>query len=102
MSQLIIHQVLFTFKKGFGWTSKEALEAEKVTCNHINEIPEIYSWICGRSIIKRPQAVDFSLVGCFKSHSDLNAYLAHSDHQVGVKLWREISTWVVSDILIDA
>ncbi|OCQ53917.1 Stress responsive A/B Barrel Domain protein [Photorhabdus australis subsp. thailandensis] len=103
---LIAHQVFFTFKDGISWDSEKAILAERVALNHVNEISEIKGWFCGRnicdrSIINRKQSVDFSLIGYFKSHQDLDIYINHPDHVKGVVLWKEISTWTVSDIIID-
>ncbi|NHB93634.1 Dabb family protein [Photorhabdus cinerea] len=108
---LIAHQVFFTFKDGINWDSEKAILAERVTLNHINEISEIKGWFCGRnicdrsirdhSIADRKKSVDFSLIGYFKSYQDLDTYIHHPDHVKGVVLWKEISTWTVSDIIID-
>ncbi|MBS9433428.1 Dabb family protein [Photorhabdus hainanensis] len=100
-NNLIAHQVLFTFKDGISWDSEKAILAEKVTLNHINEISEIKGWFCGRSTVDRKQSVDFSLIGYFESYEDLNIYMHHPDHIKGVVLWKEISTWTVSDIIVD-
>ncbi|MCX4027514.1 Dabb family protein [Endozoicomonas sp. SM1973] len=100
-NQLIAHQVFFTFKDGIDWNSDLARKAEQTTKNHINEIEQIHGWYCGRSTVDRAQSVDFSLIGFFKSYSDLDEYMVHPDHQKGVLMWRNISTWKVSDILID-
>lgn len=97
---IIAHQVLFTFKAGIDWNSELAVEAEKVTKNHMAEIQCIQFWHCGRSVIDRDKSVDFSVLGIFKSKSDLCEYMIHQDHQKGVDLWKKISTWVVSDILL--
>lgn len=99
--QLIAHQVFFTFKPGFSWQSTDVLSAEAATQGHVHHIPQIYGWFCGRSLIARDQAVDFSLIGYFKSIDDLQQYQVHPDHQRGVALWRAVSTWSVSDIIVD-
>ena len=97
----IAHQVLFKFKPGIDWQDEKALRAEQATRHHPREIREIRGWYCGRSLVSRPQAADFSLIGYFASREDLAAYLVHPDHQRGVALWREISEWTVSDIDVD-
>jgi hypothetical protein len=99
---LIAHQVFFKFKEGIDWQSEKAKAAEQATLGHADAIPEIAAWFCGRSAIPRLQAVDFSLIGYFASREDLDAYMVHPDHQKGVELWKEISTWTVSDIVVDA
>lgn len=101
-NRLIAHQVLFTFNDGISWECEEAILAEQVTLNHANEISEIKGWFCGRSVIDRKQAVDFSLIGYFDSYQGLNEYIHHPDHEKGVALWKEISTWTVSDIVVDS
>ena len=98
---IIAHQVLFIFKDGYSWDSPLALRAEEVSHNHPNEIPQILAWSCGRSVVPRKQSVDFSLIGFFNDLKSLNEYMIHPDHQMGVSLWRQISTWTVSDIVVD-
>jgi hypothetical protein len=98
----IVHQVFFQFKKGIDWDDEKAKKAEQVTLHHPRDINQIKAWFCGRSIIARPQAVDFSLIGYFACREDLDAYMVHPDHLKGVELWKEISTWTVSDIVVAA
>ncbi len=98
---LVLHKVLFTFKDGIDWGSSLATKAEAITMNHSNEIGSIYGWQCGRNTIKREISADFSLLGIFKSHRDLDEYMKHPDHKKGVDAWSKISTWKVSDINID-
>jgi hypothetical protein len=98
----IVHQVFFQFKKGINWDNEKAKEAEQATLRHPLEISQIKAWFCGRSIIARPQAVDFSLIGYFARREDLDAYMVHPDHLRGVALWKDISTWTVSDIAVAA
>jgi hypothetical protein len=98
----IVHQVFFQFKEGINWDSEKAKKAEQATLRHPREISQIKAWFCGRSIIARPQAADFSLIGYFAGREDLDAYMVHPDHLRGVELWKEISTWTVSDIVVAA
>ncbi|MES2742124.1 MAG: Dabb family protein [Pseudomonadota bacterium] len=104
MSQkiFIAHQVLFTFKDEITWDSALALQAEQATLRHPQEIREIKAWLCGRSTVARKQAVDFSLIGFFDTYAELAIYMEHPDHMKGVELWRDISTWTVSDIIVNA
>ena len=99
--KIIAHQVLFTFKDGYSWQSPIAQQAARVSENHPNEIPQILVWCCGRSLVKRQQAADFSLIGLFNDQQAMHEYMVHPDHQKGVDLWRKISTWTISDILVD-
>lgn len=99
--RVVIHKVLFSFKDGVTWSDVNALAAEAKTLEHPRHIPCILAWICGRNIAKRSQAVDFSVIGAFADNMQLAAYQDHPDHQRGVELWRRISTWNVSDLLVD-
>lgn len=77
---IIAHQVLFTFKTGINLDSELAIEAEKLTKNHMTEIQCIQFWHYGRSMIERDKSVDFSVLRIFKSNSDL---CKRSFHHVG-------------------
>jgi|HubBroStandDraft_6_1064221.scaffolds.fasta_scaffold567073_2 hypothetical protein len=98
----IAHQVFFRFKEGIDWDNEKAKKAEQVTLRLPLEITQIKAWFCGRSVIARAQAVDFSLIGYFADREALDAYMVHPHHLVGIELWKEISTWTVSDIVVTA
>ncbi|MBP2836894.1 Dabb family protein [Dickeya zeae] len=95
---MILHIVLFTFKKPYNWSSPVALEAEEITRNHPLHISEIRGWVCGRNVADRAVAADFVVLGMFDSQQDVAAYLVHDNHQVGVEKWKAIAEWNVVDI----
>jgi hypothetical protein len=99
---MILHIVLFKFKGGFSWQSPIALGAEAKSKGHPAHIKEILTWLTGRDISRRDVAADFIIAGLFKDQAALQSYLVHADHMEGVVLWREIATWQVTDIDMDA
>lgn len=99
---MILHLVLFKFKGGFSWQSPIAVGAEAKSKDHPAHIKEILTWLTGRDISRRDVAADFIIAGLFKDQAALQSYLVHADHMEGVVLWREIATWQVIDIDMDA
>ncbi|GAA5787064.1 hypothetical protein GCM10007860_22180 [Chitiniphilus shinanonensis] len=99
---MILHMVLFKFKSGFSWQSPIALDAEAKSKGHPAHIKEILAWLTGRDISRREVAADFTIAGLFKDQAALQSYLVDADHMEGVVLWREIATWQVIDIDLDA
>jgi hypothetical protein len=94
---MIKHLVLFKFHDGIDWTDARAQQAEQVTRGHPAHIPEILGWEVGRNVSDRSQAYDFALIGTFADQTAVTRYLCHQDHQRGVRMWRDIATWVVAD-----
>ncbi|HEH8789772.1 TPA: Dabb family protein, partial [Salmonella enterica] len=82
----------------WSWSSLEAIDAERVTRTHPNQICEIKGWSCGRNTTKRDIAADFVVIGLFENSEDLNNYIIHPDHQKGVMKWMSIADWKVVDI----
>ena len=97
---MILHIVLFDFKKGVSWQNQRAIEAETVSKGHSKHIPQIKKWTVGRNVISRSQSSDFCVMGLFEDKEDLEIYQAHEDHMCGVDSWKEISDWKVMDIAI--
>ncbi len=95
---MLMHIVLFSFKKQWGWATLEAIDAERSTRAHPNYIEEIKGWTCGRNTTRRDIAADFVVIGLFENREALNAYIVHPDHQAGVAKWRAIADWSVVDI----
>lgn len=95
---MLMHIVMFTFRKPWNWSSLEAIDAERATRAHPNHIDEIKGWTCGRNTTKRDIAADFVVIGLFESTEDLNSYIIHPDHQQGVTKWKSIADWKVVDI----
>lgn len=95
---MIKHIVLFKFKEGVTWDDPRASEAEEVLVRLGNKIPELRSWFTGRNFSERPIAYDYGLVGEVDDRTALQRYAVNADHQIGIKLWAEISTWIIADI----
>lgn len=95
---MLMHIVMFTFRKPWNWSSLEAIDAERATRAHPNHIDEIKGWTCGRNTTKRDIAADFVVIGLFESIEALNSYIIHPDHQQGVTKWKSIADWKVVDI----
>lgn len=95
---MILHVVLFRFKSGISWNSELAIDAEKATIKHKENIGHIRAWFCGRNFSLRKQAADFCVIGLFEDVSALDQYMVHDDHMIGVKKWNEISTWEIIDL----
>ncbi|KUI98312.1 Stress responsive alpha-beta barrel domain protein [Vibrio sp. MEBiC08052] len=95
---MILHVVLFTFKKNWSWSSTNAIEAEQATRNHPRHIEEIKGWICGRNISRREIAADFIAIGIFNNTDDLEKYIVHPNHREGVEKWKAIAEWNIVDI----
>ncbi|UTH75627.1 Dabb family protein [Chromobacterium sp. IIBBL 290-4] len=99
---MLMHIVLFTFKKPWSWESEEAIDAEKATHAHPDHIAEIKGWTCGRNTTKRDIAADFVVVGLFENREELNAYIIHPNHQLGVMKWKAIADWKVVDVEVSS
>ncbi|REL31304.1 Dabb family protein [Thalassotalea euphylliae] len=95
---MLLHIVLFNFKKGFSWASQESADAELSTKNHPKQIDQIQGWLCSRNVSDRKLAADFMVLGLFNNISDVQDYLIHPNHQEGVEKWRKIANWQVIDI----
>lgn len=98
LNHMLMHIVIFTFRKPWTWSSLEAIDAEKATRAHPSHIDEIKGWSCGRNSTRRDIAADFVVIGLFENSEDLNSYIIHPDHQRGVTKWSAIADWKVVDI----
>lgn len=99
---MILHIVLFNFKKPWSWSSNNAIEAEQATRNHPNHIKEIKGWVCGRNISRRDIAADFVVLGIFENQDELEKYIVHPNHIEGVEKWRAIANWNIVDIDLES
>lgn len=95
---MILHLVFFKFDEPFQWCDDEVIDAEASTRQHPLHINEIVGWACGRNISLRKQAMDFVVMGLFKSQEALSTFLIHPNHQQGVQKWQKIASWQVIDI----
>ncbi len=95
---MIRHVVLFKFKPGVSWDDPRAQEAERIAAKCGSEIPELREWRVGRNISPREIAYDFLAVGLVDDQAALDRYLVDDFHQQAIRLWREISDWVIADV----
>jgi hypothetical protein len=95
---VIRHIVLFKFKPGISWDDPRAQEAEQIAAKVGSEVPELHTWQSGRNISDRPIAHDFAVIGLVDDEEALERYLVNPFHQEAIKLWREISDWVIADL----
>jgi hypothetical protein len=81
--KMIRHIVMFKIKADRPESvKKENLKKLKKMIDDLKErIPEIYRLETGMNISTRPIAYDLVLVSDFKTSEDLDAYIAHPDHQ---------------------
>jgi hypothetical protein len=95
---MIRHIVLFKFKPGISWSDAKAKEAEHVARKVGDEVPDLRSWQASRNISDRPIAYDFAAIGLVDDTDGLERYMTHPYHLEAIRLWREISDWVIADI----
>ncbi|MER5308745.1 Dabb family protein [Streptomyces sp. NPDC002773] len=95
---MIRHVVLFKFKPGVDWNDPRAVEAERSTAQVGGEVPELRAWRHGRNVSPREIAYDFLAEGLLDDMEAVDRYIVHPFHQESVRLWREISDWVVVDV----
>ncbi|GAA2317092.1 Dabb family protein [Streptomyces kunmingensis] len=95
---MIRHIVLFKFRPGISWDDPRAQEAELIAAKVGGEVPELHEWSAGRNISGRAIAYDFAVIGLLDDEDALERYLVHPFHQEAIRLWREISEWVIADL----
>lgn len=96
---MIRHYVLFKFKPGISWDDARAVQAEQMAAKVGGEVPELREWTVGRNISTRPIAYDFIVVGLLDDEEAVERYLVHPFHQESTNAWREISDWVLADVV---
>lgn len=96
---MIRHIVLFKFKPGVSWQRPEALAAEDMARQVGDRVPDLRYWYAGRNISDRPVAYDYVVVGLLADEDALRRYLDHPFHQDAIQAWREISDWVIADVV---
>jgi hypothetical protein len=95
---MIRHIVLFKFKDGVSWDDPRVQEAERTAAKVGGEVPELNEWSIGRNVSTRAIAYDFAVIGLMDDEDALERYLLHPFHQEAIRLWREISEWVIVDL----
>ncbi|QFZ19116.1 Dabb family protein [Saccharothrix syringae] len=96
---MIRHIVLFKFKPGVSWDDDAVLAAEAVARRVGDEVPDLAHWYAGRNVSDRPVAYDFVVIGLLADEDALGRYMTHPFHQDAIARWREISDWVVADVV---
>jgi hypothetical protein len=98
---VIRHIVLFRFKPGYDWDHPEVLAAERTSVQVGDEVPGLLHWQAGRNVSDRPVAYDYAVIGLVRDEAALKRYLDHPFHQDSAGRWRQISTWVICDLVED-
>ncbi|WP_214103848.1 Dabb family protein [Acrocarpospora catenulata] len=96
---MIKHVVLFKLKPGVSWEDPIAQRAERMAARVGEEVGDLLTWQAARNISPRAIAYDFLVVGTVADEDALDRYLVHPFHQQSVRLWREISDWVMVDVV---
>lgn len=96
---MIRHIVLFTLHEGVSWRDPRAARAVEVAGRVGGEVPELLSWYAGKNTSDRAVACDFVVVGLLRNQHDLERYLDNPFHQQAIRIWREISDWVIADVV---
>ncbi|MEU6143442.1 Dabb family protein [Streptomyces sp. NPDC047081] len=94
---MIRHLVLFKLDDGVERDDPRVLEGVDAFRSLDGKIPEIRFWELGWNLSDRPIAYDFAINSGFEDAAALRAYVEHPEHQAGVTLWKEFSTWVIAD-----
>jgi hypothetical protein len=96
---VIRHVVLFKFKPGVDWRDPRATGAERTAAEVGRKVPELREWRCGRNVSPRDIAYDFMVDGLLDDMQAVDRYLVHPFHQQAILQWKEISDWVVVDVV---
>jgi hypothetical protein len=96
---MIRHIALFKLHPTVNWEEPRTKLAVEYANRVGHEVPELMSWYAGRNFSDRPVAYDFVVMGTVRDQHDLDRYLVHPFHQKAVEHWREISEWVIADLV---
>ena len=96
---MIRHIVLFKLHPTVSWDESRTEQAVDYANRVGDEVPELLSWYAGRNISDRPVAYDFVVMGMVRDQQDLDRYLVNPFHQKAIERWREISDWVIADLV---
>ncbi|MCX5055888.1 MULTISPECIES: Dabb family protein [unclassified Streptomyces] len=94
---MIRHLVLFKLDKDVERDDPRVVEGVEAFRSLEGKIAEIRFWELGWNLSDRPIAYDFAINSGFDDAAALRRYVEHSEHQAGVTLWKEFSTWVIAD-----
>ncbi|WP_327667073.1 Dabb family protein [Streptomyces sp. NBC_00485] len=94
---MIRHLVLFKLDKDVERYHPRVVEGVEAFRSLEGKIAEIRFWELGWNLSDRPIAYDFAINSGFDDAAALRRYVEHPEHQAGVTLWKEFSTWVIAD-----
>jgi hypothetical protein len=95
---VIKHVVLFKLKPGVEWNDPVTQTAVTMAGRVGDEVADLKSWQTGRNISAREIAYDFLVIGTVADEAALERYLVHPFHVEAIKLWRQISDWIMVDV----
>ncbi len=95
---MIRHIVLFKLKHGCTFFDEAVLRAEESSVEVGERVPGIVEWRVGRNISSRDDAYDFAVVALLLNERALKDYLDHPFHRQSADQWRQIGSWVVTDL----
>lgn len=96
---MIRHIVLFKLKPGLDWDDPRVTAAEEAARKVGGEVPCLREWYAGRNFSERPVAYDYVVIGLVEDETALEEYMTAPFHVRAIGLWREISDWVIADVL---
>ncbi|WP_409494788.1 Dabb family protein [Amycolatopsis sp. cmx-11-12] len=96
---MIRHIVLFKLKDGVTRDDPRVPVAESMARRVGDEVPDLRYWYAGRNFSDRPVAYDFVVIGLVEDEAALDRYMTHPFHQDAIAVWREISDWVIADVV---
>ena len=94
---MIRHLVLFKLGEGVEREDPRVVAGVAAFEALGGQIEELRFWECGWNLSDRPIAYDFAINSGFDDAAALRRYIEHPEHQAGVTLWKEFSTWVIAD-----
>jgi len=94
---MIRHLVLFKLDEGVERDDPRVVQGEAAFRALGGQIDELRFWELGWNLSDRPIAYDFAINSGFDDAAALRRYVEHPEHQAGVTLWKEFSTWVIAD-----
>lgn len=96
---MIRHIVLFKLHPGVTWQEANTARAVELAQRVGDEVPELVSWYAGRNISDRAVAYDFVVMGTVRDERDLDSYMHNPFHRKAIDHWRQISDWVIADVI---
>jgi hypothetical protein len=96
---VIRHIVLFTLRPGHIVTDPVVRAAARLNERMGDEVAELLDWRFRPALSCRRTSCDFVAIGLLRDESALERYLHDPFHVAVSRKWREISEWVVADLL---